>query len=67
MKNWYAISNNANAGEISIYDEIGAFGITAKDFEKQLNALGKVKIINPKVLFSLEILVGVHRIELWAR
>ena len=32
MKNWYAINARAGSCEVSIYDEIGAFGVTAKDF-----------------------------------
>lgn len=38
MKNWFKISAKGNApdAEISIYDEIGAWGVTAKDFIGEL-------------------------------
>lgn len=38
MKNWFKISAKANTpdAEISIYDEIGAWGVTAKDFIGEL-------------------------------
>lgn len=48
MKNWYSIQAKANnaAAEISIYDEIGAWGVTAKDFIAELKALdaGTIKV-----------------------
>jgi ATP-dependent protease ClpP protease subunit len=31
-RNWYAIANRAGEAEVLIYDEIGAYGITAKAF-----------------------------------
>lgn len=44
-KSWYTISakKNSNA-EIMIYEEIGIWGISAKDFIKDLNALDVEKI-----------------------
>lgn len=40
-RNWYKISNDASAGVaiVSIYDEIGYFGITAADFVAELSAV----------------------------
>ena len=32
MKKWYDIKSQADSAEISIFDEIGAWGVTAKDF-----------------------------------
>ena len=36
------MSDDGRSAEISIYDEIGAWGITAKDFQDELKALGPV-------------------------
>lgn len=40
-KNWFTITNAADAptAEVSIHDEIGAYGITAKDFLSQLKGI----------------------------
>lgn len=46
MKKWFEIKAAAGVGEISIYDEIGAWGITAKAFSDELKALGAVSRIN---------------------
>lgn len=47
-QSWYSIKAKANdTAEISIYDEIGYWGITAKSFSKDLKALGNnLKQIN---------------------
>lgn len=37
-QNWYAISKTAEAVEVSIYDEIGGFGVSAKDFIQEIQA-----------------------------
>ena len=54
--NWYAIKQNTNeegtplaSAEISIYDEIGGWGVTAKDFIEELNALGEVEDISLRI------------------
>ncbi|MFO1128377.1 MAG: Clp protease ClpP [Rhodospirillales bacterium] len=39
---WYRVTAKADAGEILIYEEIGAFGITAKSFIDDLRSLGNV-------------------------
>lgn len=40
-RNWYEMkTTNGNRAEISIYDEIGLFGISAADFQSDLKALG---------------------------
>ena len=39
MKTWYAIRARAEGAEVSIYDEIGAFGVSAKGFLAELAAL----------------------------
>lgn len=49
MRNWYSIQAKDKpnaAAEISIYDEIGAWGVTAKDFIAELKALdaGTIKV-----------------------
>lgn len=46
MKNWYSIQAKANNAppEISIYDDIGAWGITAKNFIGDLKAIDAKKI-----------------------
>ncbi|MGX4781938.1 ATP-dependent Clp protease proteolytic subunit, partial [Pasteurella multocida] len=46
-QSWFSIKAGANdTAEISIYDEIGGWGISAKAFAKQLKDLGNVKKIN---------------------
>ena len=32
MRSWYAIRARAEGAEVSIYDEIGAYGVSAKSF-----------------------------------
>lgn len=42
MKKWYEVKASAEAGEnavIDIYDEIGAWGVTAKDFSRDMKAV----------------------------
>ena len=39
MRSWYAIRAQATGAEVSIYDEIGAYGVSAKNF---LDELGKL-------------------------
>jgi ATP-dependent protease ClpP protease subunit len=48
MKNWYTIKASIAGGpvDICIYDEIGGWGITAKQFAEDLKALGNVSAIN---------------------
>ncbi|WP_226647158.1 head maturation protease, ClpP-related [Microbulbifer variabilis] len=47
-KSWYSITAAANNGEadIFLYDFIGGWGMTAKDFARDLKALGNVSKIN---------------------
>lgn len=46
MKSWYTIrAAAADGAEILIYDEIGVFGVTAKQFTDDLKAAGKAKTI----------------------
>lgn len=47
MKKWYEMkAKGAQKGEISIYDEIGLWGISAKDFTTDLKALGDIKVLD---------------------
>jgi len=39
MKSWYAIRARTSGSEVLIYDEIGAYGVTAKGFLAELGAL----------------------------
>ena len=39
MKSWYTIRARASGAEVLIYDEIGAYGVTAKGFLAELGAL----------------------------
>jgi len=42
MKSWFSIRNlSADTAEIDIFDEIGLWGVTAKQFVEQLRAAGK--------------------------
>ena len=46
-KSWYSIKAAAKGrAEISIYDEIGGWGITAKDFKASLDALGDISSLD---------------------
>ncbi|EMF0950489.1 ClpP-like prohead protease/major capsid protein fusion protein [Escherichia coli] len=45
MNRWYTIK----AADISIYEEIGGFGVTAKQFAEDLKALGDVSHINLRI------------------
>jgi ATP-dependent Clp protease protease subunit len=44
-KQWFSMQARAGVGEIAIYDEIGAGGISARDFHEKLKALGAVNSI----------------------
>lgn len=47
MKNWFSIKNKSNGVlDISIHDEIGLWGISAKDFISELRSHQDVKVIN---------------------
>ncbi|MCX8984202.1 ClpP-like prohead protease/major capsid protein fusion protein [Citrobacter portucalensis] len=48
MKNWYTIKASSAGGNayIGIYEEIGAWGITAKQFAADLKALGDIQHID---------------------
>jgi hypothetical protein len=39
MRSWYAIRARDTGAEVSIYDEIGACGVSAKGFLAELGAL----------------------------
>jgi ATP-dependent Clp protease protease subunit len=50
MRSWYDIRDAAEGdAEILIYDEIGAFGITAKQFADDLKAVGKAGRITLRI------------------
>ncbi len=42
MKSWFTARAHAGVAELSIYDEIGAYGVPAKSFIGELKALGDV-------------------------
>ncbi len=50
-KSWFTIENKstAAAAEVSIYDEIGIWGVTAKDFQSLLKDVPKGRQINLRV------------------
>src|SRR6056297_2793484 len=39
MRSWYTIRARDDGAEVAIYDEIGAFGVSAKTFLEELGAL----------------------------
>ncbi len=39
MASWYAIRARGTGAEVAIYDEIGAYGVSAKGFLAELGAL----------------------------
>ncbi|EPP4745353.1 ClpP-like prohead protease/major capsid protein fusion protein [Escherichia coli] len=51
MNRWYTIkaADVRGAADISIYEEIGGFGVTAKQFAEDLKALGDVSHINLRI------------------
>jgi ATP-dependent Clp protease, protease subunit len=49
VRRWYEFRAQAKGAEIVIYDEIGAFGIPAKNFLDELKALGPVAAITVRV------------------
>ncbi|MGE6647953.1 ClpP-like prohead protease/major capsid protein fusion protein [Shewanella colwelliana] len=48
-KSWYQIKAQNGHAELTIYDEIGGWGITAKQFARDLQALGKVSSITARI------------------
>lgn len=44
-KAWYEIKAKDEVGEVSIFDEIGGFGVTLGDFKRDLDAVRKSKAI----------------------
>jgi len=48
-KSWYTMQAQDTAAGISIYDEIGFWGVTAKAFLDDLQALGPVETINLRI------------------
>lgn len=45
MSSWYAVRNvKDDKAEISIFDEIGLFGVSAKEFTAELKSLGKRRV-----------------------
>jgi ATP-dependent Clp protease, protease subunit len=49
-KSWYEFKNKAeDSAEISIYDEIGMWGVSARHFASDLKALGDVKNIDVSI------------------
>ena len=55
MNHWYTIkaADVRGAADISIYEEIGGFGVTAKQFAEDLKALGDVSHINLRIHYGL--------------
>lgn len=49
IKSWYRIRAARKTAEIRIYEEIGAWGITAKQFADDLAALGDLTAINVRI------------------
>lgn len=50
MKKWYSINaQSENSAILSIFDDIGAYGVTAAQFIKDLESLGGVKNLTVKI------------------
>lgn len=50
MKKWFtARSIGRRRGEVFIYDDIGAFGLRAKDLIEQLGALGEIDVLDVRI------------------
>ena len=48
-KSWYSLKAQDGTAELMIYDEIGGWGISAKQFARDLAALGKVGTITARI------------------
>lgn len=50
-RNWFSVkaARGNNAPEVLIYDEIGAFGVSAKDFKDELDTLGDVEAFDLRI------------------
>src|SRR6185295_18549719 len=48
-KTWFSAKAAAGVGEIAIYDEIGFWGVNARDFRDALVGLGDVGTINMSI------------------
>ena len=49
IKSWYRIRAARKTAEILIYEEIGAWGITAKQFADELSALGDLESLSVRI------------------
>lgn len=49
IKSWYRIRAARTTAEIRIYEEIGAWGVTAKQFADDLDALGELQTLNVRI------------------
>ena len=49
-KNWFEITARGDAGcEVSIYDEIGTWGVTAKDFRDEFSAISESQAVTLRI------------------
>ncbi len=49
-QSWYSISAKANgSAEVWLYDEIGGWGITARQFAQDIKDLGDIKHIDVRI------------------
>jgi ATP-dependent protease ClpP protease subunit len=46
---WYSMQASGGSGEISIYADIGMWGITAKDFKNDLDGLGDITALTVRI------------------
>lgn len=49
VESWFSIKASADSAEIYIYDEIGGWGVSAKQFAMQLQSLGDIKNISVRI------------------
>lgn len=49
FKTWYRLRAARNSAEVRIYEEIGAWGVTAKQFADDLAALGELRSIDVRI------------------
>ncbi len=48
-KSWYSMRKSGDSAEILLYNDIGFFGVTAKQFVSELEALGDIKNITLRI------------------
>ena len=49
---WFTCRAAGRTGEVAVYDEIGAWGVTAKDFIAEVKGLGELDTLTVSIMAS---------------